>query len=95
MQSSSQNANSSGMAPAMFAGLFLVIAVMKGSMVWLAPVFLLSGAALYRQAMPRPAKATLLAICVAMAIGTFGLEVGKDLAVRDNAIQAHAHQSGK
>jgi hypothetical protein len=89
MQSkTSQDANRPGFAMASLAGLFLVFALFRGGMAWLVPVFLCAGAALYRRATGETGKWLVLLVCTALALGAAGFGIGKDLAARDNAIDA-------
>ena len=82
---SSKVATSSSIA---FACLFIVLFTFQSNFLFLAPAFLFSGFALYKALGKDPQRTVALVVCIALSLGVVAYQLGKDAAVRDNAVSS-------
>ena len=70
------------------ACLFISLAIINSNMALLGPAFLLCGFGFYKSLEKDPQRSIAVVICIALALAAIGYKLGKDMAVRDNAINS-------
>jgi hypothetical protein len=73
---------------ASLACLFIVLSMFKSNMMLLGLAFLCCGFAFYKSLGKDPQRSIALVVCIALALGAVGYQLGKDAAIRDNAIHS-------
>jgi hypothetical protein len=61
------------------------------NIMFLSGAFVLCGIAIHRSQYGQTVKAIALLFCIALTIAPIGYQLGKDMAIRDNAINAGIH----
>ncbi len=65
---------------------FIALAVVTRNLMFLSVAFALCGVAVYRSQLNQTAKTFALLSCIVLTIAPIGYQLGKDMGVRDNAI---------
>ena len=60
---------------------------------FLSVAFALCGVAIYRSRIGQTPKIIALAICITLTIAPVGYQLGRDMGIRDNAINTQIHAS--